>query len=58
MKRYAVPVTYMMEIVMIVDAESFDEAEDIASGIDFNIGEGEYLKGSAETHEPELITTP
>ena len=54
-KRYAVTITYTMSTVLIVEAECCDKAEDIASRIDFNIREGEYVEGSAETHEPELL---
>ena len=58
MKRYAVPVTYTMEVYLYVEADSSDDAVDIASGIDFSTDDGEYLEDSIEIHEPELVTTP
>ena len=58
MKRYAVPVTYTMEVYLYVEADSSDDAVDIASGMDFNADDGEYVQDTIEIHEPELITTP
>lgn len=52
--QYGVPITYTMEVYIVVDADSVDEAIDIASGVDFSVGDGEYVEDTIEIQEAEV----
>jgi len=48
-KKFVVPVTWLMAAEVVVEAESEDEAMDLATGIDLdNFENADYVNGSFE----------